>query len=57
MDADAYKLARASFIHDYLIALGPRWCSAEAAAAVALGEAHAHGASPVSIPGAGMKAR
>jgi len=54
---DPYELGELSFVHDYLCAFGPRWCSAEAAVGVLFGEAEAHGASPVSVPGAGIEAR
>jgi hypothetical protein len=57
MDADPYEFAGLPFIHDYLCTFGPRWCSAEAAAAVVFGEVQAGGASPVSVPGAGIEAR
>jgi len=54
---DPYELGELPFVHDYLCAFGPRWCSAEAAVGVLFGEAEAHGASPVSVPSAGIEAR
>jgi beta-N-acetylhexosaminidase len=54
---DPYELADLPFVADYLCAFGSRWCSAQAAAEVLLGEARARGASPVSVPGAGIVAR
>jgi beta-N-acetylhexosaminidase len=54
---DPYELTELPFVEDYLCAFGPRRCSAQAAAEVLFGEATARGASPVSVPGAGIEAR
>lgn len=54
---DPYELAAMPFVHDYLCAFGSRWCSAVAAAELVFGEIEASGASPVSVPGAGIEAR
>jgi beta-N-acetylhexosaminidase len=54
---DPYELTELPFVGDYLCAFGPRRCSAQAAAEVLFGEATARGASPVSVPGAGIEAR
>jgi beta-N-acetylhexosaminidase len=54
---DPYELADLPDVTDYLCTFGPRWCSAEAAAAVLFGEAEPMGASPVSVPGADVRAR
>ena len=54
---DPYELAELPFIEHYVCTFGSRWCSAEAAAAVLFGGIEARGASPVSVPGAGIKAR
>jgi beta-N-acetylhexosaminidase len=54
---DPYELADLPDVTDYLCTFGPRWCSAEAAAAVLFGEAEPTGASPVSVPGADVRAR
>jgi beta-N-acetylhexosaminidase len=53
---DPYELAELPFVTDYLCMFGSRWCSAVAAAEVLFGEAEARGASPVSVPGAGVAA-
>ena len=54
---DPYELGAMPFVHDYLCAFGSRWCSAVAAAELVFGEIEASGASPVSVPGAGIEAR
>ncbi|CAN5596029.1 glycoside hydrolase family 3 protein [soil metagenome] len=54
---DPYELADLPFVTDYVCAFGPRWCSAEAVAAVVFGETEARGASPVSVPGTDVEAR
>jgi len=54
---DPYELSDLGDVRDYLCAFGSRWCSAEAAAEVLFGETVAGGASPVSVPGAGIEAR
>jgi beta-N-acetylhexosaminidase len=54
---DPYELVELPDVTDYLCAFGPRWCSAEAVAAVLFGEAEPAGASPVSVPGTDVRAR
>lgn len=54
---DPYDLAEMPEVTDYLCTFGSRWCSAEAAAEVLLGEADAQWASPVSVPGTDVRAR
>ena len=54
---DPYDLAEMPEVTDYLCTFGPRACSAEAAAEVLFGEAEAHRASPVSVPGTDVRAR
>jgi beta-N-acetylhexosaminidase len=54
---DPYELAALPFVDHYVCTFGSRWCSADAAAAVLFGEIEARGASPVSVPTAGIRAR
>jgi beta-N-acetylhexosaminidase len=54
---DPYELPELPFVEHYVCTFGPRWCSAEAAAAVLFGEIPARGGSPVSVPGTGIRAR
>jgi beta-N-acetylhexosaminidase len=54
---DPYELSDMSFVRDYVCAFGSRWCSAHAAAELLFGEVEAHGATPVSVPGTGIRAR
>ncbi|MFV2064276.1 MAG: glycoside hydrolase family 3 N-terminal domain-containing protein, partial [Chloroflexota bacterium] len=54
---DPYELRDMPFVHDYVCAFGSRWCSAVAAVELLFGEIAGQGASPVSVPGAGIEAR
>jgi beta-N-acetylhexosaminidase len=53
---DPYELGGLPSVRDYVCAFGSRWCSAVAAAEFLFGDIEARGASPVSVPAAGVTA-